>query len=107
MVIILARFEIVQIYPKIDRWLNVCKTFLKKVNQWNITTTTEQRSKINLVEVKNPYFLILRYTYSKCELCERTLPYPNLRQKYIEREEITTTEHSWYLYGSVICQECA
>ena len=93
-------------------WMNFTHTktkchSMKKVNQWNITTTTEQRSKINLVEVKNPYFLKLRYTYSKCELCERTLPYPNLRQKFIEREEITTTEHNWYLYGSVICEECA
>jgi len=80
---------------------------MKKVNQWNITMTTEQRSKINPVEVKNPYFLKFRYTYSKCERCERKLPYPNLRQKYIEREEITTNEHLWYFDGFVICEECA
>ena len=97
----------------IEHWMNFTHTYttcrsMKKVNQWNITMKTKQRSKTNPVEVKNPYFLKLRYTYSKCERCERILPYSNLRlQKYIEREEITTTELFWYFYGSVICEECA
>ena len=69
---------------------------------------TLQRSEITPVEVRNPYCLKLRYTYSKCIECKTILPYSNFNDfaTCIKKEKITTNQLIWDEFQFVICEEC-